>query len=48
MKKVVMIAMATVLLGMGGCSLKERAMSGVQVVPFDAFKTSETNPNQRI
>ncbi|MDI5832415.1 DUF3313 domain-containing protein [Shewanella xiamenensis] len=48
MKKVVMIAMATVLLGMGGCSVKERAMSGFQVVPFDAFKTSETNPNQRI
>lgn len=46
MKKVVMVAMAAVLLG--GCSVKERAMSGFQVVPFDAFKTSVSNPNQRI
>ncbi|MGL4834550.1 MAG: DUF3313 domain-containing protein, partial [Shewanella sp.] len=46
MKKVVMIAMAAVLLA--GCSVKERAQSGFDVVPLNAFNTSASHPNQRI
>ncbi|MGL4898813.1 MAG: DUF3313 domain-containing protein, partial [Shewanella sp.] len=46
MKKVVMIAMAAVLLA--GCSVKERALSGFAVVPLSAFNTSASHPHQRI
>lgn len=46
MKKVVMMVMAAVLLA--GCSVKERAQSGFDVVPLNAFNTSASHPHQRI
>ena len=49
MKKVVMVAMAAVLLG--GCAVKNQgsySLQSLQTVPFSAFQPSESNPNQRV
>ena len=48
MKKVVMVAVAAVLLG--GCAVKNQvsySLQSLQTVPFSAFQPSESNPNQR-
>ncbi|MGY3949615.1 DUF3313 domain-containing protein [Aeromonas allosaccharophila] len=49
MKKVVMVAVAAVLLG--GCAVKNQvsySLQSLQTVPFSAFQPSESNPNQRV